>query len=174
MLDPKKFPVLGDEDDTRRVFGDPEAFLNQHDVDDRDPDRAWREKILSAPVRFPAAVQYGSSRTLMSRVCVHKLLHDNVRAIFEELQRRNLWRFIVDCAGSYAFRAIRNGTDLSMHAWAAAIDFNSTKYRLGIMPPPKDAFVSEIVPVFEAAGWQWGGDFQRKDGMHFEASRRVA
>jgi hypothetical protein len=175
MLDPAKFPLWGDDEEAiRRTYGEPEAFVTDHGADERDPERAWREKILSRPVRFPSAVNYGTSRTLMTKLCVHKLIEENVARIFETLASRNLWRWITDCGGAYALRSVRGGTRLSAHSWAAAIDFNTARYPLGKPADYKDAFVVKVVPVFEEAGWVWGGRWARPDVQHFQAIREDA
>lgn len=58
---------------------------------------------------------------------------------------------------------------LSMHAWAVAIDVNASTNRLGAKPTLSTEFVS----CFVQAGFDWGGNFTRKDGMHFELSNRM-
>lgn len=58
---------------------------------------------------------------------------------------------------------------LSMHAWAVAIDVNASTNRLGATPTLSTEFVS----CFVQAGFDWGGYFSRKDGMHFELSNRM-
>lgn len=58
---------------------------------------------------------------------------------------------------------------LSMHAWAAAIDVNAATNRLGAKPTLSTEFVS----CFIQAGFDWGGNFRRKDGMHFELSNKA-
>lgn len=165
-LTPERFP-LADGDDIRRVFGDPDPYLA--DGDDTD----WRRLILSEPVRFPAAVRYSGTGTLLTRICVHRLLAPSLTRVLDQLSRRNAWRYVSDCAGAYAFRLKRGGTSLSLHSWAAAIDFNADSYPLGKQPSPKDEFVRFVVPVFEAEGWTWGGRWNRPDAMHFEATRSV-
>lgn len=164
-LTAERFPIGSDAGEIRRVYGDPEPFLV--DGDDRD----WRERILSAPVQFPAAVRYSGTSTLLTRICVHRLLAPSLTRIFDQLTRRNAWRYVSDCAGAYAFRLMRGGTRLSLHSWAAAIDLNADSYPLGSRPSPNDEFVRHVVPVFEAEGWQWGGRWTRPDAMHFQATK---
>lgn len=55
-------------------------------------------------------------------------------------------------------------TYLSMHSWAIAFDINAAWNRLGKVPTTSP----ELVGCFERAGFLWGGNFHRKDGMHYE------
>lgn len=164
-LTPERFPFGSDDSSIRKVYGDPDPYLA--DGDDRD----WREAILSQPVRFPAAVSYSGTNTLLTRICVHKLLEHSLTRVLAELGRTGAWRHVKDCAGAYAFRVRRGGHRLSLHSFAAAIDLNAVDYPLGMRPVPKDPFVLHVVPVFEAEGWTWGGRWSRPDVMHFEATR---
>jgi hypothetical protein len=53
---------------------------------------------------------------------------------------------------------------LSVHSWACAIDVNASEN--GLNRPPK--LSKKFVKCFKDAGFIWGGDFKRPDGMHFE------
>ena len=55
---------------------------------------------------------------------------------------------------------------LSIHSWACAIDVNAAEN--GLNRPPK--LSKKFVKCFKDAGFIWGGDFSRPDGMHFELS----
>lgn len=51
----------------------------------------------------------------------------------------------------------------SCHSYGLAIDINAKSNALG--KPP--TFSPLLVRCFKDAGFDWGGDFKRKDGMHF-------
>ena len=53
---------------------------------------------------------------------------------------------------------------LSLHSWGLAIDVNAAWNGLGKEPTLKAGFVK----CFTDAGFEWGGNWQRKDGMHFQ------
>lgn len=56
---------------------------------------------------------------------------------------------------------------LSLHSWGIAIDVNAAWNGLGKQPTLSPGFVK----CFTDAGFDWGGLWQRKDGMHFQLSK---
>lgn len=53
---------------------------------------------------------------------------------------------------------------LSIHSWGLAIDLNAAWNALGAIPTLTAGFVK----CFTDAGFEWGGSWKRKDGMHFQ------
>lgn len=68
--------------------------------------------------------------------------------------------------GCYNYRTVRGTVDkLSVHSWGMAIDYLPEMGKLG-MP---SMIPYNIVEIFKSHGFIWGGDWKRKDGMHFSA-----
>lgn len=96
---------------------------------------------------------------------------DSILVLFREIERRGLLDRVLTWGGTWAPRFIRNNHGvLSSHAWATAFDVNVAWNGLGRDPAPigSPGSVRELVPIAEDCGFYWGGNFSRKDGMHFE------
>lgn len=115
------------------------------------------------PVQLP-----GMAATSCHRVMVPQLL-----AVVEELIERDLYSHLdpSQFAGCFVARHIdwNPNKPLSMHAWGLAIDFNTRDNWLGATPQMD----LRVVEVFERWGFEWGGRWNRPDGMHFELDRIV-
>jgi len=66
--------------------------------------------------------------------------------------------------GCFNIRNKRNGGTPSLHSWGVAIDVNAAWNRMGKEP----TLSPEFVQCFKDAGFDWGGDWRVKDGMHFQ------
>jgi hypothetical protein len=66
--------------------------------------------------------------------------------------------------GCFNIRRKRGLTSMSLHSWGLAIDLNA--FENGLNQTPK--LSSGFVKCFTDAGFYWGGNFKRRDGMHFE------
>lgn len=66
--------------------------------------------------------------------------------------------------GCFNIRKVRGGKSQSLHSWGIAIDVNAFENGLGQPPRLSGGFVR----CFTDAGFDWGGGWQRADGMHFQ------
>lgn len=69
--------------------------------------------------------------------------------------------------GCFNIRKKRGLTSMSLHSWGIAIDVNAFENGLGQNPKLSSLFVS----CFTTSGFDWGGTWTRKDGMHFQLSK---
>ena len=69
--------------------------------------------------------------------------------------------------GCFNVRKKRGLASQSLHSWGAAIDVNAAWNGLGKEPQLSAAFVK----CFTDSGFDWGGVWKRKDGMHFQLSK---
>lgn len=69
--------------------------------------------------------------------------------------------------GCFNIRKKRGLASMSLHSWAIAIDVNAFENGLNQTPKLSKSFVS----CFTNNGFDWGGTWERKDGMHFQLSK---
>ena len=137
------------------------------------PDAAWQAANL---VQFPHKLLIAVKQPSLQ---VHKLAQPYFQAAFDEIDRQGLGVRVVSCSGTYVPRFIRSPTAtvnpvISSHAWGVAIDLNESFNGQGAPPalPGATGSLRELVPIFAAYGFAWGGDFSTTvDGMHFELAR---
>ena len=65
--------------------------------------------------------------------------------------------------GAQVIRRTRGSNSVSAHSYGIAIDLNAADNALGVTP----TLAQSVVDAFTGAGFTWGGNFSRPDGMHF-------
>lgn len=74
-------------------------------------------------------------------------------------------------SGTYNCRTIAGTSDLSMHAYGAAIDLDSRfggYWRWGPRPAAGRTLPAAVIEAFERHGFIWGGKWAHFDSFHFE------
>ena len=66
--------------------------------------------------------------------------------------------------GCFNIRNKRGASSASLHSWGCAIDVNSAWNGLGKTPTLSQGFVK----CFTDNGFDWGGHWNKPDGMHFQ------
>lgn len=100
----------------------------------------------------------------------HKLLVSIFQTVFEEICLAGLSDEVKTFDGCFNIRKIRGSSNnMSLHSWAIAIDLNYKGNEFGNFKPEMSP---EIIAIFKKYGFCWGGNFRRKDGMHFEYFNR--
>ena len=81
------------------------------------------------------------------------------------IRSRNLIGELKTFDGCFMIRMIRGSTTvMSTHSYGLAVDLNKEDNELGAIPK----LSPEFVKCFTDVGFIWGGNFSRKDGMHFQ------
>lgn len=139
-------------------------------------DPAWLRKNL-VTVRVPQLQRLG----VRAATC-HFLAKDPLLEVFDTWERDGLLDLIHTWNGMFAPRFVRQrGTeaqriakcktlgplDLSNHALGLAFDINASEHPLGSELPLEHPF-RQLIPAARACGWLNGGEFTRRDFMHFE------
>jgi hypothetical protein len=110
----------------------------------------------------PANMEIGA---IPKRVYCNKDLVKPLTDALNHLIARGFVHELKTWDGCFQIRKIRgSASTLSLHSWGLAIDVNAAWNGLGKEPQ----LSSEFVKCFTDAGFVWGGQFKRKDGMHFE------
>lgn len=94
----------------------------------------------------------------------NKLMVDPLIKAFTNILDRNLIKELKTWDGCFNVRRKRGLKSLSLHSWGIAIDINAAWNGLGKEPTISE----ELVKCFTDAGFDWGGTWNRKDGMHFQ------
>lgn len=69
--------------------------------------------------------------------------------------------------GCFNIRKKRALSSMSLHSWGIAVDINAFENQLNQIPKLTPGFVK----CFTDAGFDWGGTWTRKDGMHFQLAK---
>lgn len=86
---------------------------------------------------------------------------------FKLIIERDLERLIESWDGCFNIRAKKGASNsFSLHSWGVAIDINATTNAFGAVPQMDKRLVS----CFKEAGFDWGGNWKKPDGMHFQLS----
>jgi hypothetical protein len=88
-------------------------------------------------------------------------------AALENLIKRGSVAELKTWDGCFNIRKKRGASTASLHSWGIAIDVNAAWNGFGKPPTLSAVFVK----CFTDAGFDWGGTWTKKDGMHFQLSR---
>lgn len=104
---------------------------------------------------------------LPNKVYCNKDLVKPLEQAFRNVIAAGMECHIMTWDGCFNIRKSRGLSSWSLHSWAIAIDINAAWNGLGKEPQmPK-----KLVKCFTDAGFDWGGTWTRKDGMHFQLAK---
>ncbi len=124
-------------------------------------ERTWMV-LWNVPADIRAAIP-----AIPLRIYCNKDLVAPLERALRNVIQRGLAKEIKTWDGCFNIRNKRGLSSLSLHSWAIAIDINAAWNALGKVPTMSAA----LVKCFTDAGFDWGGTWKRKDGMHFQLSR---
>lgn len=135
------------------------------------PSAKWEAAKLT-PITVPWSNDGKKTKTFRC----HVLAAPYFARLFDAWQEAKLMPLLLSFDGCWNPRMKRGmessvkAADMSTHAFGAAIDINAQWNplgKVGALPGVKGS-VDHLVPIAEECGFFWGGDFKRRDDMHFE------
>lgn len=114
-------------------------------------------------VRFSAVGTIGFPKKIFINKDFKPLLEKALRNLID----RELTEELKTWDGVFMIRSKRALSSLSLHSWAIAVDVNQAENQLNQVPK----LSPEFVKCFTDASMDWGGEWTRKDGMHFQISK---
>lgn len=109
----------------------------------------------------PANLEVG---VIPKRLYCNKRMAAPLTIAFQNIINRGLVSQLKTWDGCFNIRQKRGGTSSSLHSWGLAIDINAAWNQFGKEPTMSPA----LVACFTDAGFDWGGTWLKKDGMHFQ------
>lgn len=96
----------------------------------------------------------------------NKLMPPKLSQAFSNLISRGYISELKTWDGCFNVRKIKGSVSQSLHSWGLAIDVNATWNQMGHTASLSSGFIQ----CFTDSGFDWGGNFKRIDGMHFQLS----
>lgn len=109
----------------------------------------------------PSELEIG---VIPKKIYCNKDLVKPLEQAFKNLIERDFVKELKTWDGCFNIRKKRGLASMSLHSWGIAIDVNAAWNGLGKTPVLSAGFVK----CFTDAGFDWGGSWTRKDGMHFQ------
>lgn len=116
-------------------------------------------RLWDVPADINAAIP-----VLPNKIYCNKDMIAPLEKAFRFLIARGYAVELTEWNGCFNVRKMRGYSTASLHSWGAAIDVNASRNALGKEPTLSPGFVR----CFLDAGFEWGGLWTRKDGMHFQ------
>lgn len=131
--------------------------------------------LVSVNLAFPLRLAWDTN-SKVSTIRVHKNVANSVKAIFEDILQQYGYDRIVELGvdlfgGSFAYRAMRNGSEWSKHAFGIAIDLDPLRNQLKETSQTARFARPEykaMIDIFYKHGFVSLGREKNYDWMHFE------
>jgi hypothetical protein len=109
----------------------------------------------------PAELEVG---VIPKKIYCNRDLVQSLQRALRNIIQRNLVSELKTWDGCFNIRKKRGARTPSLHSWGMAIDINAAWNGFGKTPTMSSA----LVACFKDAGFDWGGDWSKPDGMHFQ------
>jgi hypothetical protein len=127
-------------------------------------------------VGIPLYTEDAKQRVSSKGVAMQPAFAEVLVPFFAAVEEAGLLHLVLTYDGIFhEGRPVRGGKLPSRHNWGVALDINAQWNGLGRMPAASGwkGTVRPLVPIAEAFGLYWGGNFRRQDGMHFELGVKI-
>jgi hypothetical protein len=101
------------------------------------------------------------------RIYCNRDLIEPLSKAFQALIKSGCVKELKTWDGCFNIRKKRGLSSMSLHSWGIAVDVNA--FENGLNQTPK--LSPEFVKCFTDNGFEWGGTWSRKDGMHFQLAK---
>jgi len=98
------------------------------------------------------------------KIYCNRLMVEPLKKAFLNLKVAHKVNELKTWDGCFNIRKKRGLNSMSLHSWGLAVDVNAFENQLNMNP----RLSQEFVKCFTDAGFEWGGTWTRKDGMHFQ------
>jgi hypothetical protein len=120
--------------------------------------------LMAVPDALMRVMINSASHLPTHHIYANKDMAGPLARVFQKIVDRDLLHEVMTFDGCLEVRDVRGQPGHpSAHSYALAIDLNAVYNPLGRTP----TMAPEIVECFKEEGFAWGGDFNRRDGMHF-------
>lgn len=124
-----------------------------------DPEKENNLSVLIIPAEYRE-----KNKALPYRVYCNRDIHGPLLHALCLLDERGLLCELKTWNGCFEIRKKRGLASMSLHSWGLAVDVNAAENPLGAKP----VLSAEFVACWTEAGFDWGGNWSRPDGMHFQ------
>lgn len=107
---------------------------------------------------------------LVSSIRCHRKIADSLHRVLINIAPTHP-EILAEYAGCYNDRPMRGGTTPSLHARAAAIDFDPDNNQNRQSWPVSATMPLKVMEAFAREGWLAAGAFWGRDAMHFQATQ---
>jgi len=112
--------------------------------------------------------EYRINSDLPARIYMNEDIKEPFLKALETLKNQNALHLIKSWDGCFNIRNKKGQKDsFSLHSWGLAFDINTDTNGWGKVP--EMPYI--VVMAFKDAGFDWGGDWTVKDGMHFQLKK---